>query len=206
MDQKDRPKALAEVNERYRRHRDLRQPHMRQLVGFIDSLRRRAEQGAAVPHFDPWDGGVRAECLFLLEAPGGKAVESGFVSRNNPDETGKNFFELNQEAGLDRRRTITWNIVPWYVGSGKKIRPVKRADITAAEPYLLELLSLLPALRVAVLVGRKAQRAESLLRKYRPGPPLLACPHPSPMFVNRRPGNRGLILQVLREAAALLSR
>jgi hypothetical protein len=65
----------------------------------------------------------------LLEAPGGRAVGSGFVSRNNPDETAKNFFLLNQEAGLPRSRTVTWNVVPWYVGSGEKIRAVTDADI-----------------------------------------------------------------------------
>ena len=71
-----------------------------------------------IPQFDPLDGGIDAECLFLLEAPGPKAVNSGFVSRNNPDETAKNFFELNVGAGLERSKTITWNVVPWYVGSG----------------------------------------------------------------------------------------
>jgi hypothetical protein len=53
-----------------------------------------------------------AECLFLLEAPGGNAVE--FISRNNNDETAKNFFKLNTDANLPRMRTVSWNIVPWY--------------------------------------------------------------------------------------------
>ncbi|MGH7717468.1 MAG: hypothetical protein ACREON_01305 [Gemmatimonadaceae bacterium] len=61
---------------------------------------------ARVPDFDPWDGGTDAEVLYLLEAPGGKAVESGFISRNNPDETARNFFELNRAAGIPRQRTV----------------------------------------------------------------------------------------------------
>ena len=40
-----------------------------------------------IPHFDPLDGGSNAQVLFLMEAPGPKASASGFVSRNNPDET-----------------------------------------------------------------------------------------------------------------------
>ena len=40
-----------------------------------------------------------AAILYLLEAPGRRAIESGFVSRDNPDETAKNFFLLNIEAG-----------------------------------------------------------------------------------------------------------
>lgn len=177
---------------------------MRPLVGFVRAIRRRAGPHAAVLDFDPWDGGVRAECLFLLEAPSRKAVESGFISRNNPDETAKNFFELNRDAGIPRRRTVTWNVVPWYVGTASRIRPVARADILAARPYLAALLALLPRLRVAVLIGRKAQRARPLFDRLAPWVPLLSCPHPSPLFINNRPGNRHLILATLRKAAQIL--
>lgn len=31
-------------------------------------------------------------------------------------------------------RTIIWNVVPWYVGSGEKIRAVTDADISASSP------------------------------------------------------------------------
>jgi hypothetical protein len=57
----------------------------------------------AIPYFDPLDGGVGASVLFLLEAPGPRAVASGFISRDNPDETAKNFHEFNAAAGLARR-------------------------------------------------------------------------------------------------------
>ena len=200
----DAPKLLADPAARVRRRRDLQRPHMRALVRFVKSLRRRVGQGAKVPDFDSWDGGVRAECLFLLEAPGGKAVESGFISRDNPDETARNFLVLNQAAGLARERTVTWNVVPWYVGTGSKIRPVKQADIASAAPYLAELVDILPSLRVAVLIGRKAQRAEAHFRALVPRLLLLTCPHPSPLFVNNRPGNSDKILAVLKEAAAFL--
>jgi hypothetical protein len=61
---------------------------------------------------------VEARCLFLFEAAGGKAITggktdgSGFVSRNNDDASAQKFFDLNDSV-LDRRLTISWNIVPW---------------------------------------------------------------------------------------------
>ena len=160
--------------------------------------------GYEVPYFDPSDGGVYADCLFLLEAPGQKAVKSGFISRNNADETAKNFFLLNSEAGIDRERTIVWNIVPWYVGSGTKIRPANAIDLSTAAPAVTTLLALLPRLHSIVLVGRKAASARSAITALAPGAKLYSIPHPSPMFVNRSPTNRHLLLVALQQIAANL--
>jgi uracil-DNA glycosylase len=126
------------------------------------------------------------------------------VSRNNPDETAKNFFLLNLEAGLSRARTITWNVVPWYVGSGEKIRAVTDADMNASVPYLKELLGLLPALRAVVLVGRKAQRARPIFERLAPHCALFECSHPSPLSLNGRPARRAELLQCLKTVAAHL--
>src|SRR5258707_58093 len=111
----DAPKCLRDRAQCDARVALLRSPMMGALTAFVESVRAEAGE-AGVPHFDPLDGGVGAECLFLLEAPGPQAVLSGFVSRNNPDPTAKNWFELNVAVGIDRRRTMTWNIVPWYIG------------------------------------------------------------------------------------------
>ena len=121
----DRPKLLADAAARLSRSEQLGQPHVAPLTAFVAELRAERGISANIPDFDPWDGGTEAELLFLLEAPGARAVASGFVSRNNPDETAKNFFELNREAGIPRRRTVIWNVVPWYIGTGTKIRPAK---------------------------------------------------------------------------------
>jgi hypothetical protein len=104
----------------------LETPHITPLTAFVRQLRDKPEGPYAEPYFDPCDGGTAAECLFPLEAPGPRAIKSGSVSRNNPDETAKNFFVLHQEAGIDRTRTIVWNIVPWHVGNAQqsKIWPV----------------------------------------------------------------------------------
>ena len=103
----DYPKLLGDAAAVAARLKELRSPHVAPLTAFVEELRGEAGPGADVPYFDPWDGGVDATILFLLEAPGPKAVRSGFVSRNNPDETAKTFFELTVEAGLDRREQLS---------------------------------------------------------------------------------------------------
>jgi uracil-DNA glycosylase len=202
----DRPKLLADPLARNERASGLNAPHMKPLSDFVTSLRQAVGEGASIPDFDPWDGGVDAEVLFLLEAPGRKAVASGFISRNNPDETAKNFFELSSEAGITRSRSVVWNIVPWYIGSGSKIRPASTIDVTSGASSLAGLLDLLPNLRVIVLLGRKAEYAERIISPLRPRMRILKSPHPSPLFVNNPPGNRERVLEVFREAAGILTK
>ena len=197
----DRLKLLADPAARAARRTQLSEPHVAPLTAFVAKLRNEVPPEFAIPDFDPWDGGTNAELLYLLEAPGANAVRSGFISRDNPDETAKNFFELNRAAGIPRERTAIWNIVPWYIGSGVRIRAANRADIDAGIPSLTRVLSLLPKLRAGVLVGRKAERAASLVSKLRPELKVFRSPHPSPLFINNAPGNRERILNVLREAA-----
>lgn len=198
------PKSLGSAAHRAQRLAELQQPHIRELTAFVERIRVERACGDAVPYFDPADGGSTAECLYVLEAPGPKAVRSGFISRNNPDETAKNWLTLNAEAGLDRKRTVICNIVPWYIGSNGKIRAASSADISAGWPYLLELVDMLPRLSVVVLVGGKAQQIGPRLRSARPSLRQMACPHPSPMFVNRKPENRGILLSSLKEVAVAL--
>ncbi len=111
----DAPKTLRLQPEREGRIRMLHSEHVGPLTAFVGEIRRQRSLGDEVPFFDRATAGLHARALFLLEAPGRKAVVSGFVSRNNPDETAKNSFELHQEAGFDRKLTALSNIVPWYV-------------------------------------------------------------------------------------------
>lgn len=196
----DRPKLLEDATAVAERMSELHAPHIAPLTTFVEELRAEAGPGAQVPYFDPWDGGIAATTLFLLEAPGSRAVRSGFVSRNNPDETAKNFFELNVEAGIDRKKTVVWNVVPWYVGDGRKIRAASPKDIEGGLMPLARLLGLLPRLNTVVLVGRKAEKAGRLLDLERYA--VFTCPHPSPMFVNNAPGNREKVLSALRQLVA----
>jgi uracil-DNA glycosylase len=201
----DAPKTLAKETERQSRYALLLQPHMAELTGFVQRIRSARGSEYQVPDFDPLDGGSSAQVLFLLEAPGPKAVKSGFVSRNNPDETAKNFFLLNGQAGIARHLTVTWNAVPWYIGSGTKIRPAKRDDVREADEWLKQLLEILHHIRFIVFVGQKALHARSVVEETRPSAEIMFMPHPSPMYVNRAAGNRDRILSVLNQLAARLA-
>ena len=191
-------KLLRDPIARENRLARLEHRHIAALTAFVRALRDEVGPQYSIPYFDPADGGQDAEILFLLEAPGPQAVRSGFVSRDNPDETAKNFLLLCEEAGVDRRRTVCWNVVPWYIGSGKRIRAATGQDVASGLQSLGRLLELLPRLTTVVLVGGKAARARGFVVEQRPRVSVLEMPHPSPMFINRSPGNRDRILTVLR--------
>jgi uracil-DNA glycosylase len=196
--------ALAKVEERQRRLKLLEQPHIKPLIEYLQIIQ--IEMGAeyAMPYFDPCDGGIEANVLFLLEAPGPKAVGSGFISRNNPDQTAKNMNELLQEAQIPRRNTLLWNIVPWYVGDQGRIRPVNKQDIRQALPFLQRLLQLLPHLEAVVLVGRKAQNALVEIQKLAPDISIYQCYHPSPRVFNVWPEKRNAVLHIFEQIASKL--
>jgi uracil-DNA glycosylase len=200
----DRPKLLGNSDAVRERLAQIDLPHVSPLTRFVRKLRSDVGAEGEIPWFDPWDGGVNAEVLFLLEAPGGQAVRSGFVSRNNPDETAKNFYELNEQAGLLRQRTAVWNVVPWYIGSGSKIRPANLQDIREGMKTLGCLLKLLPELRAVVLLGRKAQRVGDFIAEKNPRLRVFTCPHPSPLYVRIKPENQAMILRRLEDVRSFL--
>ena len=118
--------ALSSMDERARRRAELRLPHISLLTALVEAIRAEHGFGSEVPFFDAGDGGTGAHALFLLEAPGPKAVSSGFISRDNPDPSARNFRALLAGAGIPREKTVLWSIVPWYIGSGVKIRPATK--------------------------------------------------------------------------------
>jgi hypothetical protein len=193
----DPPGALRDPASRQQRRALLTLPHMAPLAAYVARLRR---PGVEVPDFDPLDGGTDALVLFLMEKPGPQAASSrtdledtGFISRDNNGETPKALRRFMLEAGLPRRDTAIWNVIPWWNGA---------ISVTATERAagLLELpqaLALLPRLHTAVLVGRTAARARPVLGGLR----VLESAHPSPQV---RAGNRALwdaIPGVWRQAA-----
>jgi uracil-DNA glycosylase len=173
----------------------IHEPHVAALSALVERIR--ADCHAGVPDFDPLDGGVEAECLFVLEAPGRKALSTGFVSRNNPDETAKNWFDLNVQVGIDRQRTAIWNVVPWYLGDGKRIRGATPTDVGLGSDYLLLLIEMLHNLRIVVLVGRAASRVRYDILNRFPNLKIAEVAHPSPTFINRSPLNRQVVLDGL---------
>jgi hypothetical protein len=209
MNPEREPRSHRDRREVQRKLGLLREPHIEPLTAYVESLRLERGGGEAVPWFDPTEAGVRARILLLLEAPGPRAVGatdprpaaagSGFISPDNNDASAETMWRLLGEAGVVRSRDVaTWNIVPWYVGDGLRIRPVSTADLDESAPAIRRLIDLLPDLRVVVLLGKKAARGwkrlgiDSLV--------VLEGPHPSPLVVNPRPAARGEIRDVLSHA------
>jgi uracil-DNA glycosylase len=199
------PRANRDPRELERKVALLHEPHVAPLTAFVERLRA-LRGGEAVPWFDPTEAGVEARILFLLEAPGGRAAladGSGFISPDNDDRTAKTMWTLLREVGLDtRREVVTWNVVPWYVGDDNRIRGVTVGDLDEARPALRELLSLLPNLRVVLLLGAKAARGwerAQIEGDYA----ILRAPHPSPRGTASRPGARDEIRDALITARRL---
>ncbi len=191
-------KRLKSLSEREARTLRVCDPHVAALNTFVGQIRKHLGLVREIPYFDPDDGGVRARVLFLFESPGPGAVESGFISRDNPDETARTFLEVNEEVGIDRSLTVTWNLIPWFIGTGGEKDRAFREDLERAMPYLRELVLLLPAIEAIVLVGSNTWKQEGLVRSLAPAKKIFTCPTPSPLWVNRNvEENRGRILRVL---------
>lgn len=201
----DAPELLKDPTERADRLKMLSLPHMKPLTDYLASLRTAFGDQYHIPDFDPCDGGIQARVLFLLEAPGPKAVKSGFVSSNNPDPTAKNLWNLIHDAGIARTDTLIWNIVPWYVGTGKHIFPVNSADRAQALPYLEKLLALLPNLQLIVLVGMAAQAAVPHIRLLT-AREIRHTYHMSGQVFNRWPDKKKQTEEAFRAVAECLSR
>jgi hypothetical protein len=199
----DQPKALRDPRLVAERQSMLHEPHVRDLTRFVDDLRRQ-RPNCKIPYFDPADGGINARVLFLFEAPGAKATGSGFVSRDNPDETASNVWTMSRSVGLDRTECLLWNACPWYVGTGTKIRAVRVSEVREATESLHALIGHLIQLQCVALVGRKAQQAEAAIAAIRPDVRIVKMFHPSPSFVNRAPGNRELARRGFAEVAGSL--
>lgn len=188
--------ALKSEFERERRRGMLDRPHIKPLVLFLNEIKYARGPNCEIPYFDPCDGGIHSKAIFLLESPGKKAKGSGFISRNNPDETANNIRRLFIDAKLDRSKTLLWNIVPWYLGRAPTDREIKEAL-----PFLKDLVKMLANLRVIVLVGIKAWRGESEIASFAKIP-IIKTYHPSPLNFNSRPDMKGLVLENFKRQQA----
>lgn len=182
----DAPRAMRLESVRAERRAMLRLPHIAPLTDYAADLR--ARLNTEVPDFDPLDGGVNARILFLKEKPGPMTsssrtgrVGSGFISRDNDDPTAEATFRFMAEAGIPREETLMWNVVPGWNGT----RKITRQELLDGVGEVRNLLSLLPRVRVVVLVGKKAARAEPLLN----GTSVIVrhSPHNSPLVRASRP-------------------
>ncbi|SEL48959.1 Uracil DNA glycosylase superfamily protein [Roseivivax marinus] len=190
---------LADPAEAVRRRAMLEAPHIAALTRYARSLER---PGVSVPDFDPCDGGVGARLLFVMEKPGPVVFGqggAGFVTRDDPSPTQRAARRFLSEAGIDRRDTVIWNVVPWWNGTTR----VTAAELRAGAAAFEGLLELLHALRVAVLVGRKAERVRPALEAR--GIPVLASAHPSHQVRAAFPDRWVAIPRVWADAARYLT-
>jgi len=175
------PRSMRDPSVRERRRAMLSLPHVAPLTAFVAGLRRRAS--VEVPDFDPLDGGTEARILFLFEKPGPMTARdgsrsrsgSGFISRDNDDPTAEATFNFMIQARIPRKLTVTWNVIPWWNGT----RKVTASELREGVECIRELTTLLPKLRVVVLVGDKAAKARPYLEMT--GLALFASAHPSPL-------------------------
>ena len=173
----DAPRTLRLAEARDHRRSLLRDPHIAPLSQYVEQLRQRLS--SQVPDFDPQDGGVNAKILFLFEKPGPMTDElravrsgSGFISRNNDDQSAEATFRFMDLAGLARIDTVIWNVIPWWDGLIRFTGP----DRLKALSEIDHLLRLLPRLHTVVLVGRTAGRAAGHFQGLR----VVRSAHPSP--------------------------
>lgn len=200
------PRMFRDPDAIIARRAKLSQSHMVPLQAYLERLR--AEGRGEVPDFDPLDGGVNAEILFLFEKPGpmtdpnkaaGRAG-SGFISRDNDDGSAEATFRFMVEAGIDRRRTLLANAVPWWNGT----RKITKDEHAAGLDRLSILLDLLPRLRSVVTVGLVARRAEPICEAR--GLRLARSLHPSPINRASRHADWLGIPDVWRQAAESMDR
>lgn len=190
----DTPRSLKALDACLRRREMLLLPHIAPLSQYAVELRRRPD--VYVPDFDPLDGGVRAQILFLFEKPGRKTDPahggSGFISRNNDDPTAEATFHFMVAAGIPRHETITWNFIPWW----NDARAMTRSERSDGRDQINRLLGMLPNLKTVVLVGRTAAAARPYLESYR----TIESWHPSPLVRASYPERWREIPEVWRKA------
>lgn len=159
---------------------------MNNLKKFVEKIKKASGLSEEVPRFDPQNGNEDARILFVLEALGAKAVKTGFISFDNPDQTARNFREQLITAEIDRSEIAIWNIIPWYLGDGKRIRSAGVSYIKIGLKYLGDLVQMLKRLEFIVLVGRAARRAHVYL-SHKVDIRILGCHHPSPKVLYNYP-------------------
>lgn len=178
------PRSLRSPDVCAHRRSMLHEPHIAALTQYVAGLRRKHVDWE-FQDFDPSDGGCEAEILFLLEKPGpmtsAKGKGSGFISRDNDDPTAEAVFRFMEKAEIPRKRTLQWNVIPGWNGR-RKVTATERVE---GVRELCNLLPLLPRLRVVVLVGTHARRAEELMRAM--NLKIYKTAHPSPIVRATRP-------------------
>src|SRR5215213_5540461 len=170
-----------------------REPEMEPLVEFVEYLREHSG-GKKVPNFDPDDGGVDAEVLFILSDPGPTVKDTDFISRDNylfnpRDRTAKNVIRASDYANLDRTRTISWNVIPWEVENDAELQTIEQ-EKARRERRLTELLDLFgdseeSNLRAVALFGGRARSFAGEVKEARYDLRIFEDYHPGWRYIDR---------------------
>ncbi|MBN2863894.1 MAG: uracil-DNA glycosylase [Bacteroidales bacterium] len=158
------------------------------LEDVVNKIKQEQNFNEEVPAFDPNNGNEKAKYLFLLEAPGPKAVKTGYISFDNPDPSALNFKKQLEDAGIKRSEIAIWNIVPWYIGNSNKtqIRAAKGSDIQNGLLYLSDVIKEIPGLKFIILMGGAARKAHVYLSKITTAR-IVSCHHTSIRVQNANP-------------------
>lgn len=155
------------------------------FANLVDQIRTERNLTSKVPGFDPENGNECAKYLFLLEAPGPKAVESGKISLDNDDPSARNFRDQLRVACIGDEELALWNVVPWYIdkNAGKSIRAASANDVSEGIKYLPRLIAAMPNLLCIVLVGGAARKAHMFLSSVTTAR-IVTCHHTSARVTN----------------------
>lgn len=106
-------------------------------------------------------------------------AEGGFLSIENDDPTAERQGQLLATAGLDATDILPWNAYPWYIN-----RAPKAAELELGVKPILDVIDMLPKLRVVLLQGGSAKNSWQRLLKHAPqlmqerGVEVIATYHP----------------------------
>jgi hypothetical protein len=191
--------GLPPDDEFWQRQRDqLRIPRIAPITDLVDALRQQRPCG--VPYVAPMYGGVEARLLTVVTSPGRQTRAApggtGFLCIENPDRAAATVKRLMGEADINPRDMTPWNAYPLFTDAP---RPTTTELEARVEPWV-QLIRLLPDLRVMMLMGGDAQNGWrrvrrrypdllsetdfKIIRTYSPGPQ--AFRHPDPAERARR--------------------
>jgi hypothetical protein len=148
--------GLPPDNKFWQRQRDqLRVPRIAPITDLVDALRQ--QRPYDVPYVAPMYGGVEAWLLTVVSSPGRQTraapIGTGFLCIENPDPAAATVKRLMREAGIEPREMTPWNACPWFT-DGSRPSP---AELEAGVEPWVQLIRLLPDLRVLMLMGGDAQ-------------------------------------------------
>jgi hypothetical protein len=136
---------------------DVRAEHVAPINALVDRIKDPAAELWA-PYIVSGYGGTSARLLSVLRDPGPKTKldhgGSGLLSTDNDDPTAKGIADGLSAAGIAVTDVLPWNIYPWYIN-----RKPTTVELDAGAAPLVELIALLPELRVVMLHGGSAHQS-----------------------------------------------